>query len=115
MLKNAPHTADVLLAAEWTRPYPRDKAAFPLPWVRANKYWPPVGRINNTFGDRNFVCACPPLSCLPARCPAPICASPRRRSTARWLETQAALPRGFRVGTSRFAFTPARGAQARRA
>ena len=62
MLKNAPHTADVLLAAEWNRPYPRDKAAFPLPWVRANKYWPPVGRINNTFGDRNFVCACPPLS-----------------------------------------------------
>ena len=49
MLKNAPHTADVLLAAEWTRPYPRDKAAFPLPWVRDNKYWPPVGRINNTL------------------------------------------------------------------
>jgi glycine dehydrogenase len=60
VLKNAPHTAQVLLTAEWTRPYPRDKAAFPLPWVRADKYWPPVGRINNTLGDRNFVCACPP-------------------------------------------------------
>jgi glycine dehydrogenase len=62
VLKNAPHPADLLLAAEWSRPYPRDKAAFPLPWVKNNKYWPPVGRINNTFGDRNFVCACPPLS-----------------------------------------------------
>jgi glycine dehydrogenase len=60
LLKNAPHTAEVLLAADWKRPYPRDRAAFPLPWVRANKYWPPVGRINNTLGDRNFVCACPP-------------------------------------------------------
>jgi glycine dehydrogenase len=62
LLKQAPHTADVLLAAEWTRPYPRGRAAFPLPWVRDNKYWPPVGRINNTLGDRNFVCACPPVS-----------------------------------------------------
>jgi glycine dehydrogenase len=62
VLKNAPHTAQVLLAAEWTRPYPRDKAAFPLPWVRDDKYWPPVGRINNTLGDRNFICACPPVS-----------------------------------------------------
>jgi glycine dehydrogenase len=61
LLKNAPHTADVLLATDWKRPYPREKAAFPLPWVRANKYWPPVGRINNTLGDRNFVCACPPI------------------------------------------------------
>jgi glycine dehydrogenase len=61
VLKNAPHTAEVLLAADWSRPYPRDKAAFPLAWVRANKYWPPVGRINNTHGDRNFVCACPPI------------------------------------------------------
>ncbi len=61
LLKNAPHTADVLLSADWKRPYPRERAAFPLPWVRANKYWPPVGRINNTLGDRNFVCACPPI------------------------------------------------------
>ncbi|HEY0713575.1 MAG TPA: glycine dehydrogenase (aminomethyl-transferring), partial [Polyangia bacterium] len=62
VLKHAPHTADVLLTEAWDRPYPREKAAFPLAWVRANKYWPPVGRINNTLGDRNFVCACPPLS-----------------------------------------------------
>ena len=62
LLKNAPHTAAVLLAAEWSRPYPRDRAAFPLPWVREDKYWPPVGRIDNTFGDRNFVCACPPVA-----------------------------------------------------
>jgi glycine dehydrogenase len=62
VLKHAPHTAEVLLASEWTRPYPRELAAFPLPWVRQNKYWPPVSRINNTLGDRNFVCACPPIS-----------------------------------------------------
>jgi glycine dehydrogenase len=62
VLKNAPHTADVVVTSNWDRPYPREKAAFPLPWVRANKYWPPVGRINNTLGDRNFICACPPLS-----------------------------------------------------
>jgi glycine dehydrogenase len=61
ILKNAPHTADVLLTATWDRPYTREQAAFPLPWVRAYKYWPPVGRINNTLGDRNFVCACPPI------------------------------------------------------
>ncbi len=61
VLKNAPHTADCLLTADWTRPYPRDKAAFPLPWTRNNKYWPPVGRLNNVLGDRNFVCACPPI------------------------------------------------------
>jgi glycine dehydrogenase len=61
VLKNAPHTAEALLAAEWNRPYPRHIAAFPLPWVRLNKYWPPVGRINNTLGDRHFVCACPPI------------------------------------------------------
>jgi glycine dehydrogenase len=62
LLKHAPHTAAVLLAPEWNRPYPREKAAFPLPWVREDKFWPPVGRINNTFGDRNFVCACPPVA-----------------------------------------------------
>ncbi|HEY0709639.1 MAG TPA: aminomethyl-transferring glycine dehydrogenase [Polyangia bacterium] len=62
VLKHAPHTADVLLTEAWERPYPREKAAFPLAWVRANKYWPPVGRVNNTLGDRNFVCACPPMS-----------------------------------------------------
>jgi glycine dehydrogenase len=61
VLKHAPHTGDVLVSSSWDRPYPREKAAFPLPWVRAYKYWPPVGRINNTLGDRNFICACPPI------------------------------------------------------
>jgi glycine dehydrogenase len=61
VLTNAPHTAEVLLAAEWSRPYSRDKAAFPMPWLRLDKYWPPVGRLNNVLGDRQFVCACPPI------------------------------------------------------
>ena len=54
-LKNAPHTAGALLAAEWPHPYPRERAAFPLPYVRAAKFWPPVGRINNVLGDRKLV------------------------------------------------------------
>ena len=62
LLKNAPHTAESLVAAEWSHPYPRDRAAYPLPYLRAHKYWPPVGRLDNVHGDRQFVCACPPLS-----------------------------------------------------
>jgi glycine dehydrogenase len=62
LLKNAPHTAQALLAAEWHHPYPRERAAYPLPYLRAHKYWPPVGRLDNVQGDRQFVCACPPLS-----------------------------------------------------
>ena len=61
VLKNAPHTAEVVTANDWSHPYTREDAAFPLPFVRANKYWPPVGRVNNTHGDRNLVCACPPI------------------------------------------------------
>ncbi len=61
VLKNAPHTAEVVTADEWKRPYPRQRAAYPLPWLRRNKYWPPVGRLNNVMGDRQFVCACPPI------------------------------------------------------
>jgi glycine dehydrogenase len=61
LLKNAPHTAEALLAAEWKHPYSRDRAAYPLPWLRGNKFWPPVGRLNNVLGDRQFVCACPPI------------------------------------------------------
>jgi glycine dehydrogenase len=60
-LKNAPHTAVAVTAAEWTHPYSREEAAFPLPWVRANKFWPPVGRIDNPYGDRNLFCSCPPV------------------------------------------------------
>jgi glycine dehydrogenase len=62
LLKNAPHTAETLLAADWAHPYPRERAAYPLPYLRSHKYWPPVGRLDNVQGDRQFVCACPPVS-----------------------------------------------------
>jgi glycine dehydrogenase len=61
VLKNAPHTAAAVTADEWKHPYSREKAAFPLPWVRANKFWPVVGRIDNPYGDRNLMCVCPPM------------------------------------------------------
>ena len=61
LLKNAPHTAEAVLAAEWKHPYSRQEAAFPLPFVRANKFWPSVGRIDNPYGDRNLFCSCPPV------------------------------------------------------
>jgi glycine dehydrogenase len=61
VLKNAPHTAEQVTRTEWARPYPREQAAFPMPWVRANKFWPAVARINNVLGDRQLVCACPPM------------------------------------------------------
>jgi glycine dehydrogenase len=60
-LKNAPHTAAAVAGTEWDRPYSREQAAFPAPWLRAHKYWPPVARVDNAYGDRNLVCACPPL------------------------------------------------------
>jgi glycine dehydrogenase len=60
-LKHAPHTAGAIAASEWGHPYPRDEAAFPAPWTRERKYWPPVGRINNAAGDRHLVCTCPPI------------------------------------------------------
>ncbi|MFO1499305.1 MAG: aminomethyl-transferring glycine dehydrogenase [Verrucomicrobiota bacterium] len=58
VLKNAPHTADVVVSDKWDRPYPREQAAFPLPWTRAHKVWPAVGRIDNVYGDRNLICSC---------------------------------------------------------
>ncbi|MBS0196785.1 MAG: aminomethyl-transferring glycine dehydrogenase [Planctomycetes bacterium] len=61
-LKNAPHTVHVVTAVEWNRPYSREKAAFPLPWLRDHKFWPAVGRVDNPYGDRNLVCVCPPMS-----------------------------------------------------
>jgi glycine dehydrogenase len=61
VLKNAPHTAAVVTADSWTHPYSREKAAYPLAWVRANKVWPAVGRIDNPYGDRNLMCVCPPM------------------------------------------------------
>jgi glycine dehydrogenase len=45
----------------WTHPYTREQAAFPLPWVKANKFWPSVARIDNPYGDRNLMCVCPPV------------------------------------------------------
>ena len=61
LLKNAPHTAQMLLAEEWHHDYPRQQAAYPVASLRANKYWPTVGRVDNAWGDRNLVCACLPL------------------------------------------------------
>ncbi len=61
VLKNAPHTAGMVTADEWSHAYSRQEAAFPLPYVRANKFWPTVGRVNNTHGDRNLVCSCLPV------------------------------------------------------
>lgn len=57
----APHTADELSADEWNHPYTRETAAFPLKWIRFNKFWPAVGKIDNGYGDRNLVCTCAPI------------------------------------------------------
>ena len=61
VLKHAPHTMQQCVADAWTRPYSREKAAFPAPWTRTRKFWPTVTRIESAFGDRNLVCACPPI------------------------------------------------------
>jgi glycine dehydrogenase len=58
VLKNAPHTAGKVCANEWTHQYSREKAAFPLDWVRENKFWVPVGRVDNAWGDRHLICTC---------------------------------------------------------
>ncbi|MFT6229423.1 MAG: glycine dehydrogenase [Paracoccaceae bacterium] len=59
-LRNAPHTVEDLVG-EWTRPYTREQACFPPGAFRVDKYWPPVNRVDNVFGDRNLVCTCPPM------------------------------------------------------
>jgi glycine dehydrogenase len=61
-LKNAPHTQFEVSATDWQHPYSREEAAFPLPWVAENKFWPSVGRIDDVYGDRNLFCACVPMS-----------------------------------------------------
>jgi len=61
VLKNAPHTAAAVSINDWSHPYSREQAAYPLPWVRAAKFWPSVGRIDNPYGDRNLICICPPM------------------------------------------------------
>jgi glycine dehydrogenase len=60
-LVNAPHTAASLLNGDWAHAYTREEAAYPLPWIAARKYWPPVGRIDNVYGDRNLFCECLPV------------------------------------------------------
>jgi glycine dehydrogenase len=61
VLKNAPHTAEAIAADTWTHPYSREQAAYPLPYLREGKFWPPVARVDNPYGDRNLICACPPI------------------------------------------------------
>jgi glycine dehydrogenase len=61
-LKNAPHTAASLLAADWPQAYSREQAAFPVPALKAGKFFPPVGRVDNVHGDRNLFCSCVPVA-----------------------------------------------------
>ena len=61
LLKHAPHTAATVLVHEWTRPYSREQAVYPLPYVRNAKFWPTVSRIDSAYGDRNLICSCTPL------------------------------------------------------
>jgi glycine dehydrogenase len=60
-LKNAPHTAESIIADNWNHPYAREKAAYPVRGLRVNKFWPSIGRVNNAYGDRTLVCTCPPM------------------------------------------------------
>ncbi len=66
-LKNAPHTAESVMADTWTHPYSRTVAAFPAPWTKASKFWPSVARINDVHGDRNVICTCPPIESYAAK------------------------------------------------
>jgi glycine dehydrogenase len=61
-LKHAPHTQQVIIAEDWKHAYTRNQAAFPLPYTRENKFWPSIARVNNTYGDRNLICTCEPVS-----------------------------------------------------
>lgn len=61
LLKNAPHTAKLLVSDNWDYPYSREEAAYPLNYLKDNKYWVPVRRVDNAYGDRNLVCACIPI------------------------------------------------------
>ncbi len=62
IIKHAPHTAKAVVSSDWNRPYTREQAAYPLPWVRDNKFWPAVARVDNVYGDKNLVCSCPPVA-----------------------------------------------------
>jgi glycine dehydrogenase len=61
VLRNSPHTQEVVIGDAWNRSYGREKAAFPLQWVRENKFWPMVSRIDDGYGDRNLICSCAPI------------------------------------------------------
>ncbi len=79
-LQNAPHTADMIMATDWSHPYSREQAAYPAPWVASHKFWPPVARIDNGYGDRHLVCTCPSVEdvaeeALEAQKGAPLAAS----------------------------------------
>merc|ERR1711871_922882 len=60
-LHHAPHTHDIISSSSWDRAYSREVGAYPLPWLTENKFWPSVGRVDDTYGDRNLVCTCPPM------------------------------------------------------
>jgi glycine dehydrogenase len=60
-LVNAPHTAAMITSSEWSHPYSRDTAAFPLPYIRAHKFWPSVARVDDAYGDKNLMCSCPSI------------------------------------------------------
>jgi glycine dehydrogenase len=61
LLKNAPHTAEMVASDSWDKPYGRTRAVYPASWLKENKFWPAVARIDNVYGERNLVCACPPI------------------------------------------------------
>ena len=61
VLKNAPHTAEMVTSDNWDFSYSRKKASFPLEWIRLNKFWPSVRRVNDAYGDRNLICSCAPI------------------------------------------------------
>lgn len=62
VLKNSPHTAQMVVSDSWNYPYLREKAAYPVSYLRKNKFWPTVSRVDNAYGDRNLVCSCLPVS-----------------------------------------------------
>jgi glycine dehydrogenase len=61
-LKNAPHTVDLAVNDQWKYSYSRQKAVYPLSWVKEHKFWPSVRRVNDAYGDRNLICSCAPIS-----------------------------------------------------
>ena len=61
VLINSPHTAEMVVTNDWKHGYTREQAAFPLKWVKHNKFWPSVGRIDNVRGDKHLICSCPPV------------------------------------------------------